>query len=298
MYKALLITALISCSASNHQKLNLLESYSLPIREISGMCWMGNPDNSKKQIALIGDHDNFVYLLDWENRSRGLNLKKVDLQKLTDEVLDGGWESIASDDTGRLFILQEEPSRIIVLNKELNKITHNIELVRWGDKKNSAAEGITLLKNGHILITKEKKPLRLVEFSSRGDRALGYNKNLSLENSGSFPLNSKKKKLQFYSKHYWQLKKSDKDKLRDVSGINIDNNNELYLLSDKNHVIAHLGNDLSIKSHSLELKKIFALPSEFDKVEGMVIDSKKRAIIAIDKKDTDKKNVFLLSPFI
>ena len=307
MYTVLLIIAFISCSKNNYQDLKVLESYSLPIREISGMSWRVDPKSSKKQIAIIGDHDNYVYLLDWENRKNGLDLKKIDLQKLSREKLKAGWESIASDATGRLFLLQEEPSRIIVLNKELNKIIYNIELVitdrlkdslQWGVKKNSAAEGITLLKNGHILITKEKKPFRLVEFAHKHDQALGYNKNLSLENGGVFPLNSEKNELQFYSKYFWKLKGDDEDKLKDVSGINIDNNNELYLLSDKSHVISHLGNTLSVKNSHLELKSIYALPSYFDKAEAMVIDSKKRAIIGVDKKATDKKNIFLLSPFI
>ena len=307
MYKILLIIVLISCSKNNYQQLRVLESYSLPIREISGMSWRVDPKNSKKQIAIIGDHDNYVYLLDWESRKDGLDLKKIDLQKLSSEKLEGGWESIASDATGRLFLLQEEPSRIIVLNKELNKIIHNIELVitdhlkdslQWGVKKNSAAEGITLLKNGHILITKEKKPFRLVEFTNRKNQALGYNKKLSLENKGVFPLSSKSKKLKLYSNYFWKLKLDDEEKLKDVSGINIDNNNEVYLLSDKSHVISHLGDTLSVDKDTLELKKVYALPDEFDKAEGMVIDLKKRAIIGVDKKATDKKNIFLLSPFI
>lgn len=300
----LILTVLTSMNLKAN-KLTVIESYKLPIKEISGLCWVKGSDKTNQKIAIIADDDDHVYILDWARRSKSLELKKIDLNKLAGKKFNGGWESIASDKTGRIFIQQEEEGNIVVLSPDLDKITHQIKLhitsnlnkdIQWGKQKNSAGEGMLLLENGHILITKEKKPFRLIEFSANKSSSNGYNKTMSLMTNNPFPLPIKDGEHTYYSTKAWKLQSADEKKIKDVSEISLNSEGEIFLLSDKSHLVAHIESNLKTSQNELQIKKIYSLPSSFNKAEGMVIDSKGRPIIAIDQKSVNKDNLFLLSP--
>jgi hypothetical protein len=53
---------------------------------------------------------------------------------------------------------------------------------------------------------------------------------------------------------------------------------------------------LTYSQTEVSAKKYWKLPKKLKNPEGMVIDSNKQPIIAIDNKDDDKPNLFLLSP--
>src|SRR5687768_3907020 len=84
------------------------------------------------------------------------------------------FEGVAGDTSGRLFVLREGPSVILVLDPE-GGIVQTVELrvpddlpelaAEWNDpeKANFRGEGILLLRNGHMLVAKQRKSTWLIE---------------------------------------------------------------------------------------------------------------------------------------
>lgn len=293
------------------QELKILESYSLDIPEISGLSWRQDPHRpTEKQLVIVTDKKNEVYLLNWGERNLSLNLKKIDLNLMSKKWesihFKGQWESVYADESGRIFLLQEHPTQIVVLNSELTEIELVISLeinaelkkeLLWDEHPNSQGEGVLLLKNGHVLVSKEKKPMRLMEFLPQGHTAQGFMPALSLEQEGQFPL-PKDQKL--FAQKVWKMSDELEKKVVDVSGVNIGAFERLFLLSDQGRSIIEIENQLSVNQTELKLKNIIRLPKQLKKAEGMVLDENNRPIVAIDakikKNEEPKKNLFLLEP--
>lgn len=276
----------IGCS-SDRDGLKTLESYTLPIMEISGMCWRKNGDGPQKEIVLVSDDTNKLYFFDWEKRRESSNVRELDVNQLkgVKAAYDGQWEAIACADSGKMFLLQESPARIVVINRELTEVLYEINLntespkfpkLKWPPGAKSAGEGLVLLKNGRFLVAKEKKPSRVVVFSpvtgvpSRPVREYGV-------------------------ENFWKLSKIDKERLEDISELAEDSLGNLFLLSDKSQAIALISKDRMKGSDELNIKKYFSLPSDIKKPEGLLIDEAGRPIVGIDSKSLEGPNLFLLN---
>jgi len=159
---------------------------------------------------------------------------------------------------------------------------------------NPGAEGLFPLNNGHFIVVNEKEPLRIVELGARGEKPSGYTSSLNIENSGNFPV--EKIGASLASLKTWAPDSETLRNLKDSSGINADFDGNLYLLSDEEKVIALIGDSLTDSQTEVSATKYWKLPKKLKNPEGMVIDSNKQPIIAIDNKDDDKPNLFLLSP--
>lgn len=307
----LLAVTLLSYSASLAKAdspavvpLSVLETYTFPAVEISGMAWRRNPENKRRELVLVSDRVPKIYIVDWSKRKTELAPREVDLVALgfkNDSVSGNSeWESVFSDESGRLFILRENPAQVIVVSADLKKIESKISLTvpsgakdsaDWKNVENSGAEGLFPLKNGHMLIVKEKDPLRVVEFAPKGKNAQGFEPALSLEKKGLFPVSQ-----ELQSAFTWKLSQQDERLFEDASGLNVDDNGVLYLLGDQKNLIGRIGSSLKTSAAELKIDRLWSIPSEVSKPEGMVIDEEGRPIISVDRKNLKKPNLFLLSP--
>ncbi len=299
IYLILLILPTIAVSASlpKQIKTKIFKRYKLDIPEMSGMCWRTIDD--KRELVIVSDQNNNIYLVTLDSNGPKIKLV-VDLTTIMGKQLKGlQWESIYSDSSGKLFLLQENPMRVVIFNKELSKLERVIELkslpgMGKGKKNiNSMGEGILLLSHGNILVSKEKDPFLLIEFGSPKSKALGYKASNSLEYRGTFSFSDS---ISYVPHHHWKLSRSDAERIRDVSGVNLDKEGNIYLLSDKSNLIAHIGNNLSVSKENnfLTIQNIFELPQIIKKAEGMVIDDQRRPIIVTDSKNKDEFNFFVL----
>lgn len=314
--------------------LSVVESHTLPIVEISGLAWRVDPKTKKRQLVIVSDREHKIFLADWDKRKTGFDLKEIDIDVLEKtvspkretqstpppkkappksaagktpakpEVAQSEWESVFSDESGRIFIVKEHPTQVVVLNPELNAIETTIEMkvtsggsasATWDDDANSKGEGLLPLKNGHMLVVKEKTPLSIIEFGPVGQAASGYEKELAIEGKGLFPLD-KLKGAGLTAVASWQFSPELDTFLEDSSGINVDPEGTLYLLGDQRNMIVEIGTRLKPSKEKLKAKHLYSIPSVIKQPEGMVINEKRMPIIAIDSKKTDKPNLFLLSP--
>jgi uncharacterized protein YjiK len=153
-----------------------------------------------------------------------------------------------------------------------------------------------LLKNGHVLILKEKNPLKIVEFApSNSAVPAGFNAKLSLEIDGEFP-RPQGKSIKFVPVHYWEMTEAQKKELPDGSGLNVNQKGELFLLSDQGLSIAKIGK-LDPSTKGFEISQTWKLPKEIKKPEGMVFDHEGRVLIATDAKKPKGSNFFVLEGF-
>lgn len=297
--KTLIITSMILSSLAmsrEPQELKIVEEYNIPTVELSGMAWRKNPETSKRELVLVSDREYSLYVVDWENRTARFQFRKIDLShtKTKEDQEQSEWESVFSDESGRVYIVKEEPGRILVLSPDLSGIEKRISIPKQSNAENSGAEGLFPLSNGHVIVVNEKDPLKLVELGPQGDKVGGYSSSLSIESSGSFP--TEKISASLTSLKTWSPDAETLENLKDSSGINADTDGNLYLLSDEEKTIALIGDTLSDSQNSISASKYWKLPKKLKNPEGMVIDSNRQPIIAIDNKDKDKPNLFLLSP--
>ncbi len=160
---------------------------------------------------------------------------------------------------------------------------------------NSGGEGLLPLANGHFLVVKEKNPLRIIEFASKGTRPSGYKPSLSIESKGSFPL-PENRSTPFVPVFTWRFVKDMEALLEDSSGLNVDAKGTLYVLGDQRNLIGKIGNRLKPNKEQLKVSRFWSIPSSIKQPEGMVIDEENRPLIAIDRKNTKEPNFFVLSP--
>jgi uncharacterized protein YjiK len=293
--------------APSIQPLQILESYTVPALEISGAAWRANPETKQRELVIIGDRDHKIYLVDWEKRKTEFAPREVDLKPLVAKDLppdqQSEWESVFSDDSGRIFIVQESPAQILIVSADLKKLEGRIALtvpkdskdaVDWHTDDNSGSEGLMPLSNGHVLVVKEKNPLRIFEFAQKGKAGAGYNAKLSIEMKGAFPL-PKSEAIEFYPAMSWKLHPEHEELFEDASGLNADDKGALYLLGDQRNLIGRLGQKLTRQQAQIPIERLWSIPSTIKQPEGMVFDKQGRPIVAIDRKSTKHPNLFLLS---
>lgn len=281
-------------------QLKLMEEYTIDASELSGLAWRKDPETGKRDLIAVGDRNHALYLIDWENRKYRSNIevKKIGLDFLKPEDLEeqSEWESVFSDSTGRVFIISESPAKILVISNDFTKLDHVVELSQGTGDDNQGYEGLLLLSNGHILAVKEKEPIQIIEYGPKNSKAQGYTTKFNIERNGMFPINKEPLRQQYFPLKKWSAEEGLAKLMGDTSGINVDINGNLYLLSDEERLIVKIGSSLSPKEETFAMVEKRTFPSALKRPEGMVIDNNNQVLIAIDKKKPKKPNLFLYSP--
>jgi hypothetical protein len=298
----------LACSSREPESapLEILESYTIPAAEISGLAWRPGLGKAGLELVVVSDRDHALYFIDWAERRERFAVRAVDLEPLLERegLAQSEWESVFSDASRRIYIIQEHPARILVVSPELDAIEFRIELVpapgdphglAWDSDVNSRGEGLQPLANGHVLVLKEKDPLRIIEFAPAGRSAEGYAPRLCVERQGVFrlPAAATSSLMPVFA---WRLSPEWERWLDDSSGLNVDPEGALYILADRRSMIARIGKELIPSDAPLEIDRLWSLPGMLEQPEGMVIDERLRPVIAIDRKQASRPNLFLLSP--
>jgi len=198
-----------------------------------------------------------------------------------------------------VIVLQESPPRLFVLDAGLSQVEKSVKLdvadlpseLLGGD--NSLGEGLVLMRNGHVLVVKEKNPTVLIEFGPSGEQPvgvsaetlLGAGEEMLLQGGG----NARLKPLK-----WWTLGDSSIGLLKDVSELAVGPNGVLYVLSDESRRFARLEARLKADEKKFALKQVWELPAVVENPEGLVFLGNV-PVVGSDRK-TDSKNLFVLDP--
>jgi hypothetical protein len=286
--------------------LDIRQVHDIPLSEVSGLGRRSPPGTHALQVIAVGDADYTLVVGGIKKSDEVSDFSEVKLQRVIgtdDPEQSSEWEAADGDVTGRVFILEENPSRVHVLSPELDELLSTIDLPfkppdelagQWDTAPNSQAEGLVLLRNGHVLVAKEKDPAVLLEFGPRTGDPEGVSPGLLFGSSDEFPA-PRDQQVRFDLLEVWTLDSKAGAEIRDISDVAVGPDDRLYLLSDESRCIARVEPDLQPAEKKLSITRLWRLPPELEQPEGLVIDDDMGAIVAIDRAER-AENLFVLSP--
>jgi hypothetical protein len=212
---------------------------------------------------------------------------------------------VASEAGGRVFVLQEGADRVRVLSPDLRTAPQTIALSvprdepgfgeEWHADDNARAEGLLLLGNGHLLVAKQRKEPRLIEFGPPDHEPGGFRPGHALQIDESFPL-PVGETVPFAVLASWPL---DADtELESINDLAIDAEGRLHAVSSKSRCLARLDADLDRQGGTAALTA-WPLPDELfagedDKAEGLIVAPQIGWLVALDL-ERDATNLFQIT---
>lgn len=277
-------------------ELSIVSFEQIPLKEVSGLAVAPLPRGSC--LIAVGDHGPDVALAPLDTgRMTGWDV--IDLSTLRQP--DGSprfeqAEAVAADGRQQVLVLIEDPALLLVLDTLNRRITHAYPLDggehdglgdTWRDDASSRGEGMVLLRNGHVLVLKEKRPAGLLEFGPPGDLPLGISSD-SLHSLGEDWTPPTSDRLVALA--WWPVD----DTLADLSDAEIGPDGCLYVLSDQSNAIAQLA--LPLPAHAVAAyTRVWALPDDIEKAEGLTFLPDGSALVAVDRSDVGR-NLATLPP--
>ena len=278
----------------------------IPLREVSGICTVRRTDGTAV-LAAIGDASSTLV---WAKVSKQNGLgtwNHIDIADVAPGALprEGTQaEAVAADAGGLLLLLLEEPARLLVFDIDARRLVVEIELTvpesqpiarAWADDPNSRGEGLILLRDGRLLVIKEKHPAALMEFGPPGAteaKGLGRDQLLPLDEAWTPPAGPK---ATFATLATWLLDDELADAVGDLSDAAVGFDGRLYLLSDQSSTIVRPARIPPPGQGRVTAKEILRVRGKPEKAEALALLPGGRALVALDTKKP-KKNLLLVGP--
>lgn len=294
-------------------------AFALPVRELSGLCQFQDASSGKRRIVAINDLDRRILSIDLDLMKQGrLKFEENDLagwpgvrKPRANEKPDSQWEAVFADQSGRLYISNEEMGSIEMFDLKNNRALGQIEFViptaepamaefkkAWDQDKSSRVEGFIILEDGHILAAKEKNPPALIEFGPPGESAKGFSNGVQATRGQDEISNQlltwpglEERKIKYEALKIWNPAKDFPPEL-DLSELTLTERGELALLSDRLRKIYIIGDKLAPKEKVFQAIRSVDLVQDMEKPEGLVFVGSNQAVIGLDLKEM-KPNIFL-----
>jgi hypothetical protein len=273
--------------------------WELPVEEVSALCL------SAGGASLIGVGDDRWCFGSARITRTGLAPEaptRVDGRP--PEEKNSEFEGVASDATGRLFVLREGPAQLLVVDEAGNvgqtvqlRVTNDIPRLaaEWNDaeNENSRGEGVLLLRDGHVLVAKQRESTWLIEFGAPGESAKGFTTLSPLRPSEAFALTSTTTEM--HALTAWLV---DQPELQSLNDLATDDDGRLYIVSSTSRRLGRLDQDLD-PSGGRARPTAYDLPAELfqtkdDKAEGLVHSSRLGWLVGLDL-DRDGDNVISIT---
>jgi hypothetical protein len=288
----------------NKERLRVRRVVDVPLNEVSGIC-LRRSQNGRLSLIAVGDRAAEIAWFSQPRSDEGrIEWHTANLSKLSGSMLpkrDSQIEAVCADGVGRVFLLQETPPRVNLVDPKVLKVVASIdlavegrgEIVRtWSHPKGSRGEGMVLLPGGHLLIAKEKKPAALIEFGPPHSRSRGLARGGAVAAGKRWPI--KKGQHRFVALAIWLPDNKLAKTCVDFSDLEIAPDGYLYLLSDKSSTIARL-DDLPAGGGTVALRDAWRLGDLNGKAEGLAFTRQGRAIVGLDTRKP-RRNLVLLEP--
>jgi hypothetical protein len=228
---------------------------AVPLREVSALAVLRS--GGRTRLLAVGDHTPEVAVADLgrlhADDAEGTSPLDASAWGVLDprgfdgpqeHAPDAQLEAAACDIGGRVALLAEEPARVYVLDLDRRELLTSVRLdvstiaelaEAWDAEPSSRGEGLLLLRGGHLVVAKEKRPAGLIEFGPEGDAPLGIDEDNLL---GSRPFEVAPPG-RLVALAWWPWPKGTG--LDDLSDLAADPHGGVRLLSDRAGSIAGLG---------------------------------------------------------
>lgn len=286
--------------------LQVLRRADVPLTETSGLCLRREADGSTTLLA-IGDHEATIawcrlpHDVDGELTWATADLTRADGTALPEH--DPQLEAIASDGAGRVLLLQETPTRCELIDPPSVEVIARISLEvegesdvarSWRDPDGSHGEGCILLRDGHLLVAKEKDPMAIVEFGPAGAEAIGVGPGAALPAGEAWDVGAGD--LAYVALATWLPDDALAKACGDLSDMQLGPDGHLYVLSDQSTAIARL-HDLPATGGVARASALWTLDDVDGKPEGLAFLPSGYAVVALDTRKA-KHNLLLMGPAI
>jgi len=274
-----------------------IDSWEIPILEVSALAARHGSPGGAVELLAVGDAR-------WAVAGMTMKLDGA-VTKVTNEVgaavATGGlptvasseFEGVASDGAGRVFVLQEGPSRVLVFDPTMAVLEHAITLkveadhpdigAAWTQRPNARGEGVLLLKSGHLLLAKQRDPVRVIEFGPVGDAPLGYAPGSAPAEGEPFVVaGGETSELEVLAT--WRLESSGP--IESINDLAVGGDGRLHFVSSRSRCIGWLEGDL-LPGEDMVGASAAPLPAELfaddeDKAEGLVFIEGFGWLVALD----------------
>jgi hypothetical protein len=285
----------------------------IPLAEVSGLA-IGRDREDRVTVAAIGDRaatiawaqvgDDIVDL-DWQT----LSLMHAEGTRIpgTDPQL----EAIAVDGALGILLVQETPCRAEYIDARHRRVLAHVTLDiptgcgsqalrrSWEDPDGSHAEGVVMLRDGHLLVVKEKDPAALLEFGPAGDAPLGFGAGTRLEAGKAWREVAAAPPAQEVSLvllAVWEPTTAMREVCPDLSDATVGPAGNLILLIDQGRCIAVVpasGPGPDAFAGSFEATAAWRMSGIEDKPEGIVMLPTLDVLVACDRRKP-RRNLFVI----
>lgn len=285
-------------------RLERVELIDIPVVEASGIASRTAADGTRQVLAVgdrtsevavgtVGDGDDISWTV----------LDLTDLDGWPDMHGDSQFEAIAADGGSLVAVMREEPSVVLVADAAERRLVCRIvlddqpALVGMWDEPNSRGEGLVFLRDGRLLVAKEKHPAALVEFAPVGATARGVGPDDFLGRADVW--DAPAGEVTYAAVAVWELTGEAAEAFEDVSAIGETDDGDLWLLSDKSRTLGRLRLDPPLSPDGGRIGTIdgvWRLPKHVHKPEGLATLGPGRFLVCLDTDSTENNGVVIVPP--
>lgn len=268
-------------------------AWNLPIDEVSGLGRRRNPWTGHPELLAIGDREPAVATLPADGAG-GLPLdgdhrkaaERWDVTGLPEELRgshgQSDWEGVAGDAAGRVFVLRETGSELLVLSPTFELET--VVALRWEKDRGSTLESVLLLEDGHLLSITQERPLQLLEFAAPGAHFSDLGPTAPLPHDEPMRLPAGR---ELHAVASWALLD---DRLQSANDLAV-SGGRLFVISSLSRCIARFPLPRA-ETDILEPDSVWQLPKDVaaghGKAEGLIVDEEFGILVGVDRQPGER----------
>lgn len=279
-------------------------SLDVPLADISGAeVVVGR--SGRQMLWLVSETDAVAIVSEVGNDGIPGNWRRIPLSEC-----DGGsaamfqsMEAVTVDGLGRLVVLTENPPRVALVDPSDRWVAACASLVvtgrfpktrrTWGVDGAVKGEGIVLLRDGHLLVAKERSPAVWGEWGPESHFPVGLSPQTLLAPDEGWPPPPDRLVLL----HRWTLQPDPGgETITDVSDMSVGPDGRVWVISDKDRRIGRLPEFMAPDTDTVNLDGVWALGGgKVKHPEGLAIGQDGTIYVARDTKKP-KSNLLVYRP--
>ena len=279
-------------------RLHTTTRVDLPVVEASGIATRRRA--GRTTVLVVGDRTAEIAIADYDDGFGEWSTFDLSTLEGWPIVGDSQMEAIAVDGGSLVAVMTEDPPLVLVIDVDTRRIEARIALTApagsplerdWSDAS-SRGEGLVLLRDGRLLVAKEKHPPALVEFVPAGRTADGLAASDFLGSDEHW--DRPRGDVEYVAASMWTLVGDAADHIEDVSALAVGSDASLWLLSDKSAAVARLGLDEPLPPGTGAIdgfSERWRLPKRTEKPEGMTALDADHVLVALDTGSTQRNGL-------